>query len=288
MFYNENMMKTTFENAYQPIFPIMETVGLATHLQSALRVKTHTHNSYIEITYVVGGEIEHTINKATIPQAVGDCIIYLSGASHSIENPNNGIWRDIMVSSDIFQQILAFFPDQPFFNTKTDHIFFHLSNSNLIEINRLAQQFTAEGDPIKKRCLGIEMVLKILYEHETSPRDNFDKLPPMIKKICTNLDKEFFLKSGIAKILEDSQYSHSYVCHMFKKHMGISLSEYIISKRLDTMVYYLINTDYSLTEIGNRIGVESLSYLNRMFKKKYMIPPIQYRKLYSKKGEDNE
>ena len=70
--------------------------------------------------------------------------------------------------------------------------------------------------------------------------------------------------------------------------MGISLSEYIISKRLDTMVYYLINTDYSLTEIGNRIGVESLSYLNRMFKKKYMIPPIQYRKLYSKKGEDNE
>lgn len=70
--------------------------------------------------------------------------------------------------------------------------------------------------------------------------------------------------------------------------MGISLSEYIISKRLDTMVYYLINTDYSLTEIGNRIGVDSLSYLNRMFKKKYMIPPIQYRKLYSKTGEDNE
>ena len=51
---------------------------------------------------------------------------------------------------------------------------------------------------------------------------------------------------------------------------------------LATLFCYLETTKFSLSEIGYLVGIESLSYLNKIFKKTYGITPIQYRKLHNR------
>ena len=89
---------------------------------------------------------------------------------------------------------------------------------------------------------------------------------------------EALYKGGIRLILSELKYSNSYVCHIFKRHMGITLSDYIKNVRLDHVAYYLKTTEYSLKEICDLVGIESLSYANKIFKEKYKTTPIAYRK----------
>jgi AraC-like DNA-binding protein len=54
--------------------------------------------------------------------------------------------------------------------------------------------------------------------------------------------------------------------------------------RLSHVAYYLENTNYSLQQICNLVGLDNLSYLNKIFKQKYGITPIKYRKLNNKES----
>jgi len=77
------------------------------------------------------------------------------------------------------------------------------------------------------------------------------------------------------------QYSESYVSHRFKFHWGVTFSQYPKDTRLKYIEYYLKTTNYSLKNIADLVGIESLSYLNRIFKEKYNVTPLKYRKLYA-------
>ena len=285
--YNASMIRSEMKNNEGVLQPstILESIEISTHQQNSINVRSHKHE-YCEIIYIISGEVEHVINNVAYTHSVGDCIILPTNSTHSIKNSNNSLWRDIMVSAELFVKILDLFPNNDVSNKEFTHLY--LNKFKLTELESIANRFTTENNLIKKRCLGIEMILEILCSHSSNINDNYDTLPPLVKKICSNLNKESFVKGGITKILDDLQYSNSYVCHIFRKYMGIPLSEYIKNIRLDHIVYYLINTDYSLREIGDRVGIESLSYLNRLFKKTYSISPIKYRNLHSKKGNGNK
>ena len=73
-------------------------------------------------------------------------------------------------------------------------------------------------------------------------------------------------------------YTTSYVSHIFKRHVGKSISDYVKEKRLLHIEHYLRNTTYSLQEICTFVGLKNLSHLNNLFKEKHGISPIKYRK----------
>ena len=74
------------------------------------------------------------------------------------------------------------------------------------------------------------------------------------------------------------KYNRTYICRVFKKETGMSLSEYITNVRLERVAYYLKTTNYPLRTIADIVGMESLSYLNKVFKAKYGLTPAKYRK----------
>jgi YesN/AraC family two-component response regulator len=78
-------------------------------------------------------------------------------------------------------------------------------------------------------------------------------------------------------------YSPIYISRLFKKYVGVTLSDYLKEIRLSHTAYYLENTNYSLQQICNLVGLDNLSYLNKIFKEKYGTTPIKYRKMAIKK-----
>jgi YesN/AraC family two-component response regulator len=48
----------------------------------------------------------------------------------------------------------------------------------------------------------------------------------------------------------------------------------------------LLSTDFSLSKVAEKIGVEDEAYFSRMFKKHTGISPNEYRKLFKRKKSE--
>lgn len=64
----------------------------------------------------------------------------------------------------------------------------------------------------------------------------------------------------------------------FKEELGINIGAYIVRCKLEDAKGLLTYSDKSLTEISNYLCFSSQSYFQNVFKKKYGLTPLQYRK----------
>lgn len=69
----------------------------------------------------------------------------------------------------------------------------------------------------------------------------------------------------------------SYLSTLFKKEMGVSLSDYILSKRIAAAENMLKYSDYSYAEISTTLAFSSQSHFIRTFKKQTGCTPKNYR-----------
>ncbi len=64
----------------------------------------------------------------------------------------------------------------------------------------------------------------------------------------------------------------------FKILYGDTVNTYVQKKRFDLAKNLMLNTDYNISEIINRIGLNSKSYFSKIFRAEYGMSPSEYRK----------
>ncbi|MDO5422413.1 MAG: response regulator [Eubacteriales bacterium] len=117
---------------------------------------------------------------------------------------------------------------------------------------------------------------------EISHQEEKNSAVKTVKKMITeNLSVEISRDELAAAVF----MSPDHLTKLFKKETGMSLSDYIIQKRLLLAQQLLTSTDLSIVEIASRAGFSYSSYFVRIFKKKLGITPQQYRKEQSGKEE---
>ena len=82
----------------------------------------------------------------------------------------------------------------------------------------------------------------------------------------------------IKNMAEHFAISPQYMRKLFKAHTGVSLSEYVSNKRLETASHLLSETDMNLQDIVAEIGNSDISGFVRFFKQKTGMTPGQFRK----------
>lgn len=98
------------------------------------------------------------------------------------------------------------------------------------------------------------------------------------KYISENVDAQLSLNS-----VADAFYiSPSHLSKIFKKSTGTNFSEFIIGKKFERAAELLLkNKDMEINELSEKIGYQNISYFTRLFKEKYGMTPLQYRKKHS-------
>ncbi|WP_155590526.1 AraC family transcriptional regulator [Lysinibacillus cavernae] len=79
------------------------------------------------------------------------------------------------------------------------------------------------------------------------------------------------------------QLSPNYLSSLFKKEVGISISEYMQQQRIDEAKKLLTFTNYPILDIGTLLNFTDQSYFIKVFKKFTGITPKQYRNKFSHK-----
>ncbi|ARN79140.1 hypothetical protein BST97_14740 [Nonlabens spongiae] len=64
---------------------------------------------------------------------------------------------------------------------------------------------------------------------------------------------------------------------IFKDNTGSTGNEYIKNKRMGAITDLVENSDLSISEIAKLVGIDSTSYLSKIFKEQYGISPKEYR-----------
>ena len=91
--------------------------------------------------------------------------------------------------------------------------------------------------------------------------------------------KYFTKKISIPHLAKLESLSNSRYITVFKRLMGKSPNEYIISLRMNFAKNLLDNTNISIQQISERVGYSDQYFFSRLFKKYLGISPQNYRKM---------
>ena len=84
-----------------------------------------------------------------------------------------------------------------------------------------------------------------------------------IEYIHDNISEDISCKAAANHVNMNS----SYFSRLFSKELGVSFSDYVLEKRIARAGELLSNTRHSVDEIASMVGIESVSYFYRIYKK---------------------
>ncbi len=116
--------------------------------------------------------------------------------------------------------------------------------------------------------------------HQERRDDIVAVMMDFIEKNITNIDL------CVATIAADVCLSENYVRKLFKDSVGVSLSSYIVEKRIEISKELLQDQQLSLNEIMVKAGFVSRSVFFNAFKKSTMMTPMQYRTQWVDHNQD--
>lgn len=85
---------------------------------------------------------------------------------------------------------------------------------------------------------------------------------------------------GVETLSSVANLNKSYLSTLFKKETGVSISDYILSKRLEAAKNMLKFSDISYSEISSILTFSSQSHFTRVFKTHTGFTPKEYRNTY--------
>lgn len=289
MHYNLGMKKSSvLKPAYKPLYLIPDKLEIATQIISNASCRPHNHDFY-EFFYIINGNMEHSLNGDVRNLSRGDCILLSPNDTHAFSTHDDSMHRDLLVSCSLFESTLSLVTqgnESPLEWLESLTFPIHFSSDEIIELENIAQKFTKENDADKKRCQGIVLLLNILLKFFKNNESTESVPQSLSEQILDCLNKNTHIQGGIPSLSKQLKYSSSYLCHVFKQQTGTPLSQHIKYLRLQYIAYYLKTTNYSLQKIADLVGIESLPYLNKIFKEKYNVPPIKYRKQFNNQSPE--
>jgi AraC-like DNA-binding protein len=93
------------------------------------------------------------------------------------------------------------------------------------------------------------------------------------KYVSENLDRNITTSDIAAKL----NCSRSYLCERFRNETGMTINEFITSKKMDEAKRLLETSLLSASQISTILGFSSQSYFQNVFKKHVSLTPLQYR-----------
>lgn len=115
--------------------------------------------------------------------------------------------------------------------------------------------------------------------NEVSKEDRIDEVDKVKRFIVEHLEDDL-QRDTLAGIVH---MNPTYLSRVFKKQEGISLSEYILKKRILVAKQLLEKTNLSVSAIAARVGISYSSYFTKVFREQEFMTPVQYREMMRKK-----
>lgn len=261
-----------------------EEIPIGFNLVGPSNTLFHTHD-YVEIFYIISGTINHKYeNEPMESLSSGDAFIILPTKKHMFGTGDTSIiHRDIFIRKSFFREVCDFISptlyDDLLSGVLPCHAIFKQTDVSYLEsqisfINQILPGALLQKNAILK-CFAYTLLTPFLFK---PAEDHIHNFPAWFKQLLENFNKPEYIKEGLDKILSNVNYDRKYLCRVFKKNTGITMTEYLKKIRLDYALSMIQNSNKNILSIAQELGFSSISYFNVSFKNHFGITPIQARK----------
>ncbi|WP_245564924.1 AraC family transcriptional regulator [Spirosoma panaciterrae] len=165
------------------------------------------------------------------------------------QNPGRTIQQPNPKEYDNRPEVLSFNQPRP-----------NQSMSQFVETNGILLQLFS-------RFLGVE------NEDDQQRAKGLHQLASVLQYIDGHLHDKLTVEQLAAKV-----HLHvDYFSRLFLSIVGVRPIDYIINKRLERAQLLIMTSPMALKEIAESVGIPSIYYFSRLFKRRFGIPPGQYR-----------
>lgn len=246
----------------------------------------------IELTLILSGKIEYLVGDTTYILSRGDGLFCNSNVLHS------GHMKDEM---DCSYLSLTFHPR---FLYGYENSILHTKYVGSIVSNEAWPSLVlSPNTPWQAEILQILEQIRELYENPGIDYElqlhmhlmyiwqhlylHFSIQPHRTKKACQHLERlreiisyienHYTQDISLDDVAKSANICKSECCRFFKKHMGITIFDYILYTRIQNSLPLLTSVS-SITEVASLVGFTSPSYYSQIFKRYMKCTPLEYKR----------
>lgn len=247
----------------------------------------HFHNKY-ELYYLISGERYYFIKDKTIHVQPGNLVLINKDELHKTIDAGAQTHTRIVINFDTNFILSSPHMDnllKKLFDSNNYIIPFLPTNQQDVELffNRMFSEIQHQplGYEISLQLLLMELIIYTSRYLAKNPSNILANLTPMHKKISEIvqfINSNFSQSLSLSSISQKFFISQYYLSRTFKEVTGFTFIEYLSSIRIREAQYLLLETNYNITMISEKVGFESPSHFGRVFKSITNISPMAYRK----------
>jgi len=256
----------------------------------------HKHN-FFELTFILKGSGQHILNDNIIDYKEGDIFLLTPNDEHEFVVSQPSRFGIIKFTEQFFIEKANYTCSKQwqknietvifYSNTIPDSIISYKEDKDQIFMLYKMIKSEIENKLVFQRNVLIELFGALLIIVSRNIRTHFNGL---LNKVVTEQEKIDAIltyirqnvleseKVRIKTIAEEFFISPNYISIFVKKHLGISIQQYVLNTRLTIAERLLTQTDLSISEVSVKTGFTDSSHFNKVFKKYKRINPSEFRK----------
>lgn len=279
-------------------------------LNSFFKRPPHQH-SFIEIMYVLSGEVTNHIEDKTFTYHAGDCVIMNRNIHHKEEGDYQAVLFGLQENfiNDLIEEEVEQYQKVP------DN-YHHFLQSPIIKMLREAPSDHSQFQKIYLDCFSVVTPNIVLNQVQPIFNDMIAELSSQtpgslyivkglmqkflfilcdpvkynVSSMCSTLSKKRFLIKKIEHLLESTHgkiscselaeqlhYSEDYLNRIIKQSTGKTFSQYRRDIMLHEAKRLLLETDMSVSKIMEQLELSNKTFFYQIFQKEFGLTPSEYR-----------
>lgn len=244
----------------------------------------HIHDFY-EIIYILSGDFSQTINNHTFTVKRGDLLFIDLDATHSFKSSTKNAYYNVCIlpqalKLDNLKSTLSQTLIEKFIQNK-NLIVGKILTFNGDERRELEEIFKAmlleqnKGDELSKIIFNnyLNIIFAKIITKAMLPKKEVNGWDQLDQFIEENLDGDLSLHNLANRCF----YNPSYFCRLFKEKHGMSLVEYVNTRKIERAKFMLLNTEKTIEEISNELGYSNVSVFYKNFTKIVKCTPLNFK-----------
>jgi len=268
---------TQIEFVVNEIHPLKFLYSLEGNLEHRFEneEECHTLEQYQNVIVASSGHNGHVLNfSKNSRNRINSLEITRSKFYSKMECELNDLGEDL---TNLFRDIWAL---KPFYYNG----YYSLRISDLWDtIPQLKRDFVSK---ITMEGIAYQMLAEEILQYQDGLKKDGDATKGFLTRAEVKLinDAATYIKAGLEDLDTIEQIAREVGLNVnklqdgFKRMYKLTVNNYIQKSRLDLAVYLLTKSDDNMSQIVEKIGLNSKSYFSKIFKESYGLSPSQFRK----------
>lgn len=252
----------------------------------------HMHSEY-EIYYLVEGERYYFVEGSMVLIKPGTLVFIEKEKIHKTNSVAGKPYYNRMLIElkqewleDFFRGLRVITMEQFFEGcriVKLDEKGQELAERTILAISKEARERKIGYEQMIRVRLS-ELFMYVIRSRQMIPEaDKEGNLLPAkcskVNEVAEYIQENCYKKISLQGLAEQFFVSRCYLSRIFKEVTSLTINEYLTAQRIKRGRRLLETTGYSITQVSEMSGFESVSYFEKVFKKQMGQTPLKYRKL---------